>query len=87
LSGAATHGLEQDRGRGAAKFPGEPYFLPMRLIDRYLLRQLLGPTLLATAALTAFALLSQSLSGLDLIVNQRQSAWVFLKITFSTCRS
>jgi lipopolysaccharide export system permease protein len=53
----------------------------MRLIDRYLLRQLLGPTLLATAALTAVALLSQSLSGLDLIVNQRQSAWVFLKIT------
>jgi lipopolysaccharide export system permease protein len=53
----------------------------MRLIDRYLLRQLLGPTLLATAALTAVALLSQSLSGLDLIVNQRQSAMVFLKIT------
>jgi lipopolysaccharide export system permease protein len=81
LSGAATHGLEQDRGWGAAKFPGEPYFFPMRLIDRYLLRQLLGPTLLATAALTSVALLSQSLSGLDLIVNQRQSAWVFLKIT------
>ena len=53
----------------------------MRLIDRYLLRQLLGPTLLATLALTAVALLSQSLSGLDLIVNQRQSALVFLKIT------
>lgn len=53
----------------------------MRLIDRYLLRQLVGPTLLATAALTAVALLSQSLSGLDLIVNQRQSALVFLKIT------
>jgi lipopolysaccharide export system permease protein len=53
----------------------------MRLIDRYLLRQLLGPTLLATAALTSVALLSQSLSGLDLIVNQRQTAWVFLKIT------
>jgi lipopolysaccharide export system permease protein len=53
----------------------------MRLIDRYLLRQLLGPTLLATAALTAVALLSQSLSGLDYIVNQRQSAIVFLKIT------
>lgn len=53
----------------------------MRLIDRYLLRQLLGPTLLATAALSAVALLSQSLSALDLIVNQRQSALVFLKIT------
>jgi lipopolysaccharide export system permease protein len=53
----------------------------MRLIDRYLLRQLLGPTLLATAALTAVALLSQSLTGLDLIVNQRQSAIVFLEVT------
>jgi lipopolysaccharide export system permease protein len=53
----------------------------MRLIDRYLLRQLLGPTLLATAALSAVTLVSQSLSALDLIVNQRQSALVFLKIT------
>ncbi|WP_293899722.1 LPS export ABC transporter permease LptF [Phenylobacterium sp.] len=53
----------------------------MRLIDRYLLRQLLAPVALATLALTAVALLSQSLSGLDLIVNQRQSALVFLKVT------
>lgn len=53
----------------------------MRLIDRYLLRQLLAPTLLATLALTAVALLSQSLSALDIIVSQRQSALVFLKIT------
>jgi lipopolysaccharide export system permease protein len=53
----------------------------MRLIDRYLLRQLLGPTVLATLALTAVALLSQSLSALDVIVTQRQSALVFLKIT------
>ena len=53
----------------------------MRLIDRYLLRQLLGPTLLATLALTSVALLSQSLSALDVIINQRQSAGVFLKIT------
>lgn len=53
----------------------------MRLIDRYLLRQLLGPVALATLALTSVALLSQSLSGLDLIVNQRQSAVVFLKVT------
>lgn len=53
----------------------------MRLIDRYLLRQLLGPALLATAALTAVALLSQSLSALELIVNQRQSAAIFAKVT------
>lgn len=53
----------------------------MRLIERYLLRQLLGPVALATLALTGVALLSQSLSGLDLIVNQGQSALVFLKVT------
>ena len=53
----------------------------MRLIDRYLLRQLLGPTIFATLALTLLALLSQSLSGLDLIVNQRQSALMFARIT------
>jgi len=53
----------------------------MRLIDRYLMRQLLGPVALATLALTSVALLSQSLAGLDLIVNQRQSALVFLKVT------
>lgn len=53
----------------------------MRLIERYLLRQLTGPVALATLALTAVALLSQSLAGLDLIVNQRQSALVFLKVT------
>jgi lipopolysaccharide export system permease protein len=53
----------------------------MRLIDRYLFRQLLGPTLLATAALTAVAVLSQLLSGLDILVDQRQSPWVLAKIT------
>src|ERR1700753_1835499 len=54
----------------------------MRLIDRYLFRQLLGPTLFAILALTAVVLLGESLSGLDYIVNQRQTAIVFLKITF-----
>jgi len=53
----------------------------MRLIDRYLLKQLLGPTVLATLALTGVAMLSQSLSALDLLVNQRQSALVFLQVT------
>jgi lipopolysaccharide export system permease protein len=52
----------------------------MALIERYLFRQLLGPTLLATAALTAVAVLSQSLSALDILVDQRQSPLVFAKI-------
>jgi lipopolysaccharide export system permease protein len=53
----------------------------MALIDRYLLKQLLGPTVMATLALAAVALLSQSLSALDIIVSQRQTALVFGKIT------
>ena len=53
----------------------------MRLIQSYLFRQLLGPTLLAAAALSAVAVLSQSLSALDILVDQRQSPLVFAKIT------
>jgi lipopolysaccharide export system permease protein len=53
----------------------------MTLIERYLFRQLLGPTLWAMAALAALGILSQSLAGLDLIVEQRQSTWVFIKVT------
>ena len=53
----------------------------MILLERYLLRQLLIPTLLALAALTVVAFLSQSLSALSLIVNDRQSLLVFLKVT------
>lgn len=52
----------------------------MQLIDRYLFRELLGPTLLATAALSGVALLSECLSALDVLVDQRQSMVVFLKI-------
>jgi lipopolysaccharide export system permease protein len=53
----------------------------MKLIDRYLFRQLLGPTLLATVAFSLVMLLGSSLHFLDLIVNQGQSAAVVLKIT------
>lgn len=52
----------------------------MRLIERYFFRQLLGPTFLAITALCAVALLGRSLSELEIIVEQRQSALVFLKI-------
>lgn len=53
----------------------------MRLIERYLLRQLLGPTILAVTALSIVAMLSQSLGALDIIVNQGQSAFVLIKLT------
>jgi lipopolysaccharide export system permease protein len=52
----------------------------MRLIERYLFRQLLGPTLAATAALTAVAILSEALSSISVLVNDRQSALMFAKI-------
>ena len=53
----------------------------MQLIERYLFRQLLGPTTLATLALGGVGMLSQSLGALDVIVNQGQSALVLMKIT------
>lgn len=52
----------------------------MRLIERYLFRQLLTPTLLAAAALGGVGLLSQSLGRLDIIIEQRQTAWVYLQV-------
>lgn len=55
--------------------------LLMKLIERYLFRQLLGPTLAATAALAGVALLSTSLGRLELIVDKGQNAVVFGTIT------
>jgi len=52
----------------------------MRLIDRYLFRQLLAPTLLAAAALSALGVVSQSFSALDILVNQRQNPLLVAKI-------
>lgn len=52
----------------------------MGRIERYLLRQLLGPTLLAVAALCGVAMLGQGLSTFDVIVEQRQNAGVFLQL-------
>ena len=52
----------------------------MKLIERYIFRQLLGPTIFATLALAGVAVLSQGLDLLDLIVDQRQTALVFVRI-------
>ena len=52
----------------------------MRLIERYFFRQMLGPTFLATMALCLVALLGRSLSELEIIVDQRQSALLFIKV-------
>lgn len=52
----------------------------MFLIERYLLRQLLTPTLGTVAALCGVAILGQGLSTFDVIVDQRQSALTFLQL-------
>ena len=53
----------------------------MKIIDRYLFRQLAGPVIVAIGALTLIALLGQSLGQLDLIVERGQSAWIVAKVT------
>ena len=52
----------------------------MRLIDRYLFRQSLGPTVMAILALTLVALVSEALSAIGMILSQRQSLVVFAKV-------
>ncbi len=54
----------------------------MRTVERYISRQLRFPVIAAILALTAVAMLSQSLNQLDVIVERGQSAWVLLKISF-----
>jgi len=53
----------------------------MNLLQRYFWQQALWPLLLSLSALAALALLTQSLSTLDLIVENRQSAPTFFYIT------
>lgn len=53
----------------------------MRTLDRYIFRQLILPVGGAVAALTGIALLSQSLTQFDLVVERGQNAWTFIKIT------
>ena len=52
----------------------------MQLIERYLFRQLMVPTLAVTAALSGVAVLAESLETLNIIVRDRQSTLTFLKI-------
>ncbi|WP_298328062.1 LptF/LptG family permease [Asticcacaulis sp.] len=54
----------------------------MRTIEGYISRQMRTPILGAIAALTAIAILSQSLTQFDVIVERGQSLSTFLKITF-----
>lgn len=53
----------------------------MKLIQNYFRKSALVPLVLAISALSVLALLTQSLSTIDLIVENRQSAFTFLYIT------
>ena len=53
----------------------------MKLLQKYILRQARTPLLLSLTALSVLALLTQSLSTLDLITQNRQSALTFMYIT------
>ena len=48
--------------------------------QRYLFRELLVPTVAATAALAGVAVLSSSLQLLTVVVSQRQAAWLFIEL-------
>lgn len=50
-------------------------------IPRYILRQLVGPTVFVTVALTGVIWLTQSLRFLDLVINKGLSAWDFFYLT------
>jgi lipopolysaccharide export system permease protein len=52
----------------------------MNLIERYLLRQLVGPTLLAIAALAGLIMLSTVLGNLD-VIGEGQSPLILIKIS------
>ena len=53
----------------------------MVLVQRYYFRQLLWPFLVAMAAFAGLALLTQSLSNIDLISGYQETTWTFFKVT------
>lgn len=55
--------------------------MPVRLLDRYILRQILAPFLFFVLVFTGVIWLTQSLRVIDTVVNNGQSAGVFLEFT------
>ncbi|MCW5723596.1 MAG: LptF/LptG family permease [Maricaulaceae bacterium] len=53
----------------------------MILVQRYMFRQILGPFVTAVTAFAGLALLTQSLSNIDLVSNYRETALIFVKVT------
>src|SRR5699024_4481015 len=53
----------------------------LRRLDSYIFRQVLGPFLFFVLVFTGVIWLTQSLRVVDTVVNNAQSAWVFLEFT------
>ena len=53
----------------------------MILVQRYIFRQLLVPFVTAAAAFAGLAILTQSLTNIDLISDYRETAFIFIKVT------
>ena len=54
----------------------------MILVQRYIFRQLFFPFLTAAAAFAGLAVLTQSLTNIELIADYRETTFVFIKVTF-----
>lgn len=76
-SGRPPAGEKGGRACGSSGFKGPP----TGVIERYILRQALWPLVASVATLALLALLTQSVSTLDLIIDQRQSVFTYLQIT------
>lgn len=68
-------------GRDKCLARARPAMSAMKIIDRYLFRQISGPVVIAIGALTLVAVLGQSLGQLELIVERGQGAWTLAKVT------
>ncbi len=53
----------------------------MKAFQKYVFRQILGPLVAILGALTAIAMLTQGLNQIDLLVDQRSTAFAFLWVT------
>jgi hypothetical protein len=70
--------LSRRAGKGPAEGANRP---DMTLIDRYVLRQLVGAFVMVLGVLTGIVWLTSSLRQLDLLVTQGQTLLIFLGVT------
>lgn len=57
------------------------------LFSRYMFRQMLAALVLILVALTAVLWIALALKSLNVVTNQGQTTWTFIKITFQIGRA